>query len=125
MTGESTNSDTRLPWTLVGALLVAMTAHWFAVDGFLGLPICAVLLVSSQFTQFRLASTRGLSWSLRAIVMTFITLVIGFPTESIQQWYVKPEYTHLIGCLLSAEGAIRAWARSEPDRRRELRRLHV
>jgi transglutaminase-like putative cysteine protease len=122
MTGESTSSEAvRLPWTLVGALLVAMTAHWFTVDGFVGLPLCGLALLSSQFTLARLPSNRGLSWSIRAIVATFITMVIGVPRESVYQWYVKPEYTHLIGCLLSAEVAIRAWERWGPGRVREAR----
>jgi transglutaminase-like putative cysteine protease len=122
MTGELTSSDTeRLPWAIVGALLVAMAAHWFTVEGFLGLPLCAAALLLSQLTGARLPATRGLSWSLRAIVVTFIIIVIGMPRESVAQWYVKPEYTNLIGCLLSAEAAIRSWERREPRRGRETR----
>src|SRR5690348_12704388 len=101
MTRESTSFEqfeaVRLPWVLVGAALVGMTAHYFPTGGFLGLPICGLLFVASQLTAWRLSRSRMVRYSLRAIVATVITIVIGFPNEPLPQWYMRPEYTKLIG----------------------------
>src|SRR5262249_14278825 len=119
MTRESTSSEQQrfeavlLPWPLVGAALVAMTAHYFTADGFLGLAIFGLLLIASQMTDWRLARSRMVRYSLRAIVATVITIIIGFPNEPLPQWYMKPEYTKLIGCLLAAEIAVRAWEKQD------------
>jgi hypothetical protein len=111
----NSEGDRRLPWSLVAAALVAMTAHYFTADEFLGLPICGIVLVASQLKTWRLPRSRAISWSLRAIVLTVITIFVGFPNEKLPQWYMKPEYTKLIGCLIAAEIAIRSWERREPS----------
>lgn len=106
----------RLPWALTAAAVVAMAALYLTAERFLGLIPCALALVLSQFTALRLPRSRTLAASVRAILFAVITIIIGFPEESFPQWYMKPSYTNLLGCILAAEVAIRSWEHQDAAR---------
>jgi transglutaminase-like putative cysteine protease len=50
----------------------------------------------------------------RVVLMTAVALVIGIPETEVFQWYVRQEFTRLVGCLLGVELAIRAWSAANP-----------
>lgn len=117
------SDDNRLGWPLTGAALVAMFALLVTSGRNLELLILGILLLASQVTSWRLTIARGTSRALRVFIFTWLVLVIGWPQQDISQWYVKPEYTNLVGCILAAEIVIRTWEQQSADHIRRFRHI--
>lgn len=94
------------PFALV--LILSLVAFYFTSAEYPPL-IAAVAVALSEMVRIRLPHSRMLALALRLAAFTPIFLHLGIPPESFPQWYLKPSYTTLVGCLLSAEAAIRAW----------------
>jgi len=65
-------------------------------------------LLAGQLMHWRLPDNRTVRQALRLGVFTVIIVLVGWPQESINQWFLKPPWTNLVGCLLAAELVIRS-----------------
>src|SRR5262245_51306343 len=99
----------RLGWPLTLAALIAMFTLLLTSGQKLELSLMSIALLTAQFIETRLPRVRSTTRALRIFVFTWLVMVIGWPQDSIRQWYVKPIYTNLVGCILAAEVVIRAW----------------
>ena len=122
-TATISDPNHRLPFALAGAALVAFAALFITAERFLGLPVLALLLIGTYTTHWRLSPSRLTRWILRLALFGTIAAVAGLPRGDVALWYMKPEYTNVIGFLLSAELVLRAWQRPEPAQSRQTRAM--
>jgi len=113
VTETSPGVPQRLPFALIGASLVAFGGLFVTAEHFLGLPVLGLMLVGVYMTGWRLAANRRMRWGIRFVAFAIIVAVVGLPRGDIPLWYMKPEYTNVIGILLAAELVLRAWQRIE------------
>jgi transglutaminase-like putative cysteine protease len=106
----------RLPWPLVGACATAFVAHAFTAQEFILMPVLALLLILSQLVSWRLPENRSISRGIRLVLLTAVLVIIGWPEDAIWGWYVKPEYTNLIGAIIAVEIVVRCWEFKPPAR---------
>ena len=111
----------RLPWPLAGAALAALAAQaWtYGAEPYGGaapVQVFVTLLLASYLTRWRLPRRAWVEWLVRAAAFASVVLVYGIPRETLQQWYMKPEYTLPAGYCVAAEFLLRAWRRVAPGK---------
>lgn len=102
----------RLPIATTLLCLVAMAALYVTSKHFVGLPVMAIALVATYFTDVRLPTSPLLAWAVRVVV--FFTLLLSANPEKrpdVGSVAFDPSYTNLLGYCMAAELVIRAWVR--------------
>lgn len=106
----------RLPLVLMGAALASFAGIYVTAERFLGMAVLAVLLVATYATNWRLPANGRMGWMLRIAGVTMILAGTGVPKGDVHLWYMQPQFTNVIGILLSAELVLRAWRKVEAGR---------
>lgn len=104
-------STLRIPLTL--ACLAAFFAMGSTAESWTGPAIFGLLLLAHHVIPWRIPASKGTRRAIRLMAFSWIILVVGWPQESVFQWYLKSSYTILIGQLLMAEIVICAWRSRE------------
>lgn len=91
------------------AALIAVGALFSTSPALIGLPLLAALILASQLVRWRLPNLPLLIWTLRLGLFLWALLSSGFEGRSLFRWYLKSEYTNLLGMIGAIELTLRCW----------------